>query len=136
MWWTAFINFRTSFIKSFYSFLLWPKTFRRLVVPSLQTVKVLRHDSVRELLQLVWLTRRFFWFGLLFFLFRSSGVVRNYQAKLIRDFLPLGVMQKQMKSTLVNLSFTWTITEKISFPRKKISRLRPSHISPAEHTVN
>ena len=100
MWWTAFINFRTSFIKSFYSFLLWPKTFRRLVVPSLQTVKVLRHDSVRELLQLVWLTRRFFWFGLLFFLFRSSGVVRNYQAKLIRDFLPLGVVQKQMKSPM------------------------------------
>ena len=96
MWWTAFINFRTSFIKSFYSFLLWPKTVRRLVVPSLQTVKVLRHDSVRELLPLVWLVRRFF-VCFVFSFFRSSGVVRNYQAKLIRDFLPLGVVQKQMK---------------------------------------
>ena len=100
MWWTAFINFRTSFIKSFYSFLLWPETVRRLVVPSLQTVKVLRHDSVRELLKLVWLIRRFFWFGLLFFLFRSSGVVRNYQVKLIRDFLSLRVVQKQMRSPM------------------------------------
>ena len=36
------------------------ETVRRLVVPSLQTVKVLRHDSVRELLQLVSLVRRFF----------------------------------------------------------------------------
>ena len=31
---------------------------------------------------------------------RSSGVVRNYQAKLIRDFLPFGVVQKQMKSPM------------------------------------
>ena len=41
-----------------------------------------------------------FWFGLFFSFFRSSGVVRNYQAKLIRDFLPLGVVQKQMKSPM------------------------------------
>ena len=100
MWWTAFINFRTSFIKSFYSFLLWPKTVRRLVVPSLQTVKVLRHDSVRELLPLVWLVRHFFCLFYFFSFFRSSGVVRNYHAKLIRDFLPLGVVQKQMKSPM------------------------------------
>ena len=32
--------------------------------------------------------------------FRFSEVVRNYQAKLIRDFLPLGVVQKQMKSPM------------------------------------
>ena len=89
MWWTALINFRTSFIKSFYSFLLLPKAVRRLVVPSQQTV--LRHDSVRELLPLVFLVCFVFSF------FRSSGVVWNYQAKLIRDFLPLGVVQKQMK---------------------------------------
>ena len=31
--------------------------------------------------------------------FRCSGV-RNYQAKLIRDFLPLGVVQKQMKDPM------------------------------------
>ena len=49
--------------------------------------------------------KTFFWFLLFFFsFFRSNGVVRNYQAKLIH--LPLGVMQKQMKSTLVDLSFT------------------------------
>ena len=31
---------------------------------------------------------------------RSSGVVRNYQVKLIRDFLSLGVVQKQMRSPM------------------------------------
>ena len=39
-------------------------------------------------------------FDLLFSFFRSGGVVRNYQAKLIRDFLLLGVVQKQMKSPM------------------------------------
>ena len=167
MWWTAFINFRTSFIKIFYSFftfqqtrlyniiawqllstwlwrwlphrlskrqspttvlfrttltrtitlyellflVIWAKTVRRLVVPSLPTVKVLWHDSVRELLPLFWLVRRFFCpFVLFFSFFRFSGVVRNYQAKLIRVFLPLGVVQKQMKSPMNDLSFVWTIT--------------------------
>ena len=42
----------------------------------------------------------FFFVCFVFFLFRFSGVVRNYQAKLIRDFLPLGVVQKQMKSPM------------------------------------
>ena len=42
--------------------------------------------------------KTFFWFVLFFSLFRSSGVVRNYQAKSTRDFLPLYVVQKQMKS--------------------------------------
>ena len=39
------------------------------------------------------------WF-VFFSFFRSSGVVRNYQAKSIRDFLPLGVVQKKMKSPM------------------------------------
>ena len=100
MWWTAlsFINFRTSYIKSFYSFLFWPKTVRRLVVPSLQTVKVLRHDSVRELQPLFWLIRHFFVIFVSSFL--GLVIVRNHQVKLIRDFLLLGVVQKQMKSPM------------------------------------
>ena len=44
--------------------------------------------------------KTFFWFVSSSSFFRSSGVVRNYQAKLIRDFLPLGVVQKQMKSPM------------------------------------
>ena len=39
-------------------------------------------------------------FEMFFSFFRFSEVVRNYQAKLIRDFLPLGVVQKQMKSPM------------------------------------
>ena len=41
-------------------------------------------------------------FGLFCFapFFRSSGVVRNCQVKLIRDLLPLGVVQKEMKSPM------------------------------------
>ena len=39
--------------------------------------QVLLHDSVRELLPLVWLVRRFFGLFCFFSLFRSSGVVRN-----------------------------------------------------------
>ena len=35
-----------------------------------------------------------------FLFFRSSGVVKNYQAKSIHDFLPLGVVQKKMKSPM------------------------------------
>ena len=38
--------------------------------------------------------------GKTFFLFVLFLVVRNYQAKLIRDFLPLGFVQKQMKSPM------------------------------------
>ena len=45
-------------------------------------------------------SKTFFWFVLSSSFFRSSGVVRNYQTKLIRDFLPLGVVQKQMKSPM------------------------------------
>ena len=44
-------------------------------------------------------------FVLFFSFFRSSVVVRNYQAKLIRDFLPLGVVQKQMKSPMNGFVF-------------------------------
>ena len=39
------------------------------------------------------------WF-VFFPFFRSSGVVRNYHAKSIHDFLPLDVVQKKMKSPM------------------------------------
>ena len=45
--------------------------------------------------------KTFFWFLLFFSPFRSGGVVRNYQAKSIRDFLPIYVVQKQMKSLMI-----------------------------------
>ena len=41
--------------------------------------------------------KTFFWFALFISFFRSSGVVRNYQAKLIRDFHPWGVVQKRTR---------------------------------------
>ena len=80
--------------------------------------------------------KTFFWFVLFFSLFRSSGVVRNYQAKSIRDFLPLYVVQKQMKSPMNGFVLHVNNNLKITFPRKKFPRLRPSHISLPEHTVN
>ena len=167
MWRTAFIYFRTSFIKIFYSFFTFQQTrlyniidrtttlYLTLKMTSAQVVETsvtdnssfqnytnLDDHTIRITLScyigencskigcaitansqgtLTWfsaratatvLTSKTFLcsFVLFFSFFRFSGVVRNYQAKLIRDFLPLGVMQKQMKSTLVDLSFTWTIT--------------------------
>ena len=41
----------------------------------------------------------FVWF-VFFSFFKSGGVVRNYQAKLIRNFLPIGVVQKHMRSPM------------------------------------
>ena len=80
--------------------------------------------------------KTFFWFGLFFSFFRSSGVVRNYQAKLIRDFLPLGVVQKQMKPDEWICPSCEQLPRKSVFHEKKPPRLRLSHISLAEHIVN
>ena len=81
--------------------------------------------------------KTFFWFVLFFSLFRSSGVVRNYQAKSTRDFLPLYVAQKQMKSPMNGFVLHVNNNLENQFStKKKLPRLWPSHISPAEHTVN
>ena len=76
-------------------------------------------------------------FVLFFSFFRFSGVVRNDQAKLIRDFLPLGVVQKQMKCPMNGFVLHVNNNLENQFStKKKLPRLWPSHISPAEHTVN
>ena len=77
-------------------------------------------------------------FFVLFSFFRSSGVVRNRHAKSIRDFLSLGVVQKQMKSPMDGhvLHVNNNLENQFSTKKKKLSRLWPNHISPAEHTAN
>ena len=57
-----------------------------------------------------------FLFCFVFSFFRSSGVVRNYQAKLIRDFLPLGVVQK-----IDQEPDEWVCPSCEQLPRKSVS---------------
>ena len=61
----------------------------------------------------------FFLFVLFFSFFRSSGVVRNYQEKLIRDFLLLGVVHKQMKSPMNGFVLHENNYLQNQFPTKK-----------------
>ena len=67
--------------------------------------------------------KTFFWFVLFFSLFRSSGVVRNYQAKSTRDFLPLYVVQKQMKSPMNGFVLHVNNNLKNQFSTKKTSSI-------------
>ena len=74
--------------------------------------------------------------GFVFSFFRSSGVVRNYQAKLIRDFLPLGVVQKQMKCPMNGFVLHVNNILENQFSTKKTPSIAAEPYFPAEHTIN
>ena len=101
MWWTAFINFLNKFYKIILLFLIiaenWSKIGCAITTNSQGTSTWF---SARATATGLTGKTFFFLFVLFFSFFRCSRVVRNYQAKLIRDFLLSGVVQKQMKSPM------------------------------------
>ena len=124
-WWTALINFRTSFINHFTLSCYSRKLFEDWLY---------HHCKQSWYFDMTQCESYCHWFDCFSF-FRSSGVVENYQAKLIRDLLSLGVVQKQTKSPMNGLVLHVKNYLKNQFSTKKLPRLRPSHISPEEHTV-
>ena len=92
-WWTALINFRTSFINHFTLSCYSRKLFEDWLY---------HHCKQSWYFDMTQCESYCHWFDCFSF-FRSSGVVENYQAKLIRDLLSLGVVQKQTKSPMNGL---------------------------------